>query len=255
MNRVSPDRCCSTRVSKIEPPSEQANIRVVGNDTVSVSGKVPTAIPSSSYSHNVIPVGPPLSLSGPQWTGPLHDRGELEAMRQEAEARGWLGHDFDIENPYSGAGSSGESSNSDSVVYHEPGARLLEGVASSEIWEGVSEAADGQEEKRRARPSLARTKKSAPLPLGELLGIMVDEADARLPPGFIAVDRVGRHLASNPARDKLIAALRAGGFAASRCHLDPRSLRTSARMVDILGVCQDALGIKVRPDSTFALLQ
>jgi tRNA G26 N,N-dimethylase Trm1 len=31
-----------------------------------------------------------LVLSGPMWTGPLHDREELEAMQQEAESRGWL---------------------------------------------------------------------------------------------------------------------------------------------------------------------
>jgi tRNA (guanine26-N2/guanine27-N2)-dimethyltransferase len=34
----------------------------------------------------------PLAVSGPMWTGPLHDRGFVEAMASEAERLGWSGH-------------------------------------------------------------------------------------------------------------------------------------------------------------------
>ncbi|KAF5836780.1 S-adenosyl-L-methionine-dependent methyltransferase [Dunaliella salina] len=39
--------------------------------------------------------GKPLSLSGPIWTGPLHDRDELQSIADEAAARGWQGYSFD----------------------------------------------------------------------------------------------------------------------------------------------------------------
>ena len=235
------NRCChNTRAAQAKPSSvqeDEPSNKAIGDD----AGEGPAVARggSSSGTSVVTPSGgPPLSLSGPQWTGPLHDREELEAMRQEAEARGWLGHDFVIDSPYAGSRGPSSATNTDQGA--------IDGVVPGTVMDNVAK------EPRAKKPSLARTKKSAPLPLGDLLGVLIDEADARLPPGFIAVDRVGRHLASNPGRDKLIAALRAGGFAASRCHLDPRALRTNARMVDILRACQDSLGIRVRPDSPFA---
>lgn len=39
--------------------------------------------------------GTPLVLSGPMWTGPLHNVEDLLEMRQEAERRGWQGHGVD----------------------------------------------------------------------------------------------------------------------------------------------------------------
>ncbi|GLC35987.1 hypothetical protein PLESTF_001246700 [Pleodorina starrii] len=39
----------------------------------------------------------PLVLSGPLWTGPLHDEGELRAMAAEANRRGWTGFGLDAE--------------------------------------------------------------------------------------------------------------------------------------------------------------
>lgn len=100
-------------------------------------------------------------------------------------------------------------------------------------------------------PPLSRTKKNSPSALGDLLDLLIEESDVRLPPGYTALDRVGRQLASNPGRDKLVAELRARGFAAARCHLDARAFRTDARMVDILRACHMGLGIKIRPNSPF----
>lgn len=58
-------------------------------------------------------------------------------------------------------------------------------------------------------------------PLEELLEVMLEEADPLLPPGFFSIDKsVARRLERPPPRDGLIAALRAEGFAAARCHLE-----------------------------------
>jgi tRNA (guanine26-N2/guanine27-N2)-dimethyltransferase len=42
----------------------------------------------------------PLCVSGPMWTGPLHDRAFVEAMASEAAARGWEGHAVPLDSPY-----------------------------------------------------------------------------------------------------------------------------------------------------------
>lgn len=34
---------------------------------------------------------PPLALSGPMWTGPLHNTGDIRAMQSVAAAKGWAG--------------------------------------------------------------------------------------------------------------------------------------------------------------------
>jgi hypothetical protein len=82
-------------------------------------------------------------------------------------------------------------------------------------------------------------------PLEELLAIMLEEADPRLPPGTFSLDAaVARHLGAPPARDGLLAALRAAGFAAARSHLDPRDVRTDACMADLLRVAEAKLGAR-----------
>lgn len=53
-------------------------------------------------------------------------------------------------------------------------------------------------------------------PLQDMLQIMLEESDARLPPGFIMVDTLGKYCTSYPSRDKLIAELKSRGFAAAR---------------------------------------
>eukprot|EP00955_Chlamydomonas_euryale_P014575 156595-Chlamydomonas_euryale.AAC.1 len=164
-----------------------------------------------------------LSLSGPMWTGPLHDASALCAIRAEAEARGWLGHDFGIDSPHAG-GVPGSTSNS--------GARAAAAPPAS--------------------PRLSRSKKNAPRALGELLDVMLEEAEPRLPPGFLPLASVAKHVSASPARDKLLFALRARGHAAGRCHLDARAIRTDAPMVDVVDVCVDALGLSVREHSPFA---
>ena len=58
-------------------------------------------------------------------------------------------------------------------------------------------------------------------PLEDLLDVLLEEADPRLPPGFFSIDdSVARRMARPPPRDALIAALREEGFAAARCHLE-----------------------------------
>ncbi|EFJ44766.1 hypothetical protein VOLCADRAFT_42766, partial [Volvox carteri f. nagariensis] len=54
----------------------------------------------------------------------------------------------------------------------------------------------------------------------DLLEVLIEEADPRLPPGFFSIDAsVARRLARPPPRDALITVLRQEGFAAARCHL------------------------------------
>jgi tRNA G26 N,N-dimethylase Trm1 len=57
-------------------------------------------------------------------------------------------------------------------------------------------------------------------PLQELLELLVEEGDPALPPWFLPVDLLAQHLAACPSRDKLIGALRARGYAATRCHVE-----------------------------------
>ncbi|GAX75602.1 hypothetical protein CEUSTIGMA_g3046.t1 [Chlamydomonas eustigma] len=151
---------------------------------------------------------PALVLSGPMWTGPLHDREEVVAMQQEAESRGWL-------NPCSTAET-------------DPTDFQLAGQV------GVN-----------------RTKRHKNTSLAELLEIMKDEADGALPPGYLAMDTIGKQLVSNPSRARVMEALKAHGFVATRSHLEPKSIRTNARMQDILKVCKESLGIGVRQNSEF----
>jgi tRNA G26 N,N-dimethylase Trm1 len=60
-------------------------------------------------------------------------------------------------------------------------------------------------------------------PLEELLDLLWEESDPRLPPWFMPVDGLAQHLSSCPSRDKLIAALRQAGFAACRSHVEVRA--------------------------------
>ncbi|GLI68777.1 hypothetical protein VaNZ11_013268 [Volvox africanus] len=143
------------------------------------------------------PTGIQLVLSGPLWTGPLHDAAELQAMAAEAASRGWTGFGLDA-----------------AATPH-----LQNRVKSS----------------RNVRP------------LEELLEVLLEEADPRLPPGFFSIDEsVARRLVRPPSRDGLIAALRQEGFAAARCHLEARAFRTNACMVDVLRVAEERLGIPRR---------
>lgn len=76
---------------------------------------------------------------------------------------------------------------------------------------------------------------------------MLEESDEQLPPGYIPLDTLGRYLKAYPPRDKLIAELRAMGFAAARCHLDAKSFRTSASLQQIVTASMN-IGIALRPD-------
>ncbi|KXZ56434.1 hypothetical protein GPECTOR_1g389 [Gonium pectorale] len=102
---------------------------------------------------------------------------------------------------------------------------------------------------KAATPHLQQRAKSSRnvRPLEELLSVLLEEADPRLPPGFFSIDdSVVRRMARPPPRDALIAALREEGFAAARCHLEARAFRTNACMEDILRVAERRLGIPRR---------
>lgn len=135
--------------------------------------------------------GTPLVLSGPMWTGPLHDAEEVAAMAQEARDRGWTGF----------GGPVGD-----------------------------------------------RTKASRNVrPLEELLEVLAEEADPRLPPGSLHLDGgLARRLARAPPRDALIAALREEGYAAARCHLEARAIRTDACVLEVVRVAEERLGMPRR---------
>lgn len=75
-------------------------------------------------------------------------------------------------------------------------------------------AADG-----KAWASAARSKKNMPRPLQEVLSVLQEEAQEGLPVGYITMDTIAKHAGKGavPSRDKLLEALRAAGFVASRC--------------------------------------
>lgn len=73
-------------------------------------------------------------------------------------------------------------------------------------------------------------------PLEELLQLFWEEADEKLPPWYVHVDTIARRLDRSPSRDEVIEALRGAGFAACRCHVDQKAIRTDARMEQIVEV-------------------
>lgn len=141
----------------------------------------------------------PLVLSGPMWTGPLHDAAEIEAIAAEAAALGWTGYGLEVSS--SAAGTAGLK---------------------------------------------VRSKRSSVRPLQELLDIMKEEADSRLPPGYFHMDLLAAGLASCPSRADVIAALKQTGWAAARCHLETKAFRTDASLQQVMEVCGSVLGIPLR---------
>jgi hypothetical protein len=67
-----------------------------------------------------------------------------------------------------------------------------------------------------AGDGVRRTKKGTSRGLGDTLAVMLEECDPRLPPGFVSVNTLGKHLAAHPRRDALLEQLRAQGCAAAR---------------------------------------
>jgi tRNA (guanine26-N2/guanine27-N2)-dimethyltransferase len=135
-----------------------------------------------------------VSISGPMWTGQLHNLTDLMAMQAEANAKGWT---------------------EDNLL--SPG-------------------------------STKKTKKSnAIASLGPLLEMMLHEADERLHPAYYTLAQLSLLLTSTPPRDKLIAALRLRGHSACLSHLEPRAIRTSARIPALLQCCTEDLGLGMRP--------
>ena len=162
-------------------------------------------------------------LAGPMWLGPLHDGAFVDAMTAEAERRGWC------------------------LLPEEAGEkrgrrRRQAAAAGDDDAGGGAEGARVRAAERDARLFYTgRASRTNPqLPLAELLAVMREEADARLPPLYVTSEALGRRLARCPPRDGLIAALRARGWAASRCQLERRALRTDAPMEEVVRVAAEA---------------
>ncbi|KAJ9508670.1 hypothetical protein QJQ45_027967, partial [Haematococcus lacustris] len=158
----------------------------------------------------------PLVLSGPLWTGPLHCAKVVGEMEQEAARRGWNGHSWSTSGSAAtpDAGEPGAQPGSPPTTHATPGSR-----------------------KHKARP------------LEALLALLLEESDPRLPPGFLPLDVLGRHLVRFPQRDQLIQQLRDAGFAAARCHLDDKALRTNASFQACMAAAR-SLGIAAREDDS-----
>ena len=142
------------------------------------------------------------------WLGPLHDGAFVAAMEAEAGRRGWL-----VEEPRQRRAGNSDGDSLDVIAVAERDARLYTGRVS------------------RTNPQL---------PLAELLSVMRDEANPKLPPLFVESERLGRLLTRVPPRDALITALRERGWSASRCQLERRALRTDAPMAEVLRVAEEA---------------
>ena len=165
-------------------------------------------------------------LAGPMWLGPLHDGEFVAAMASEAERCGWIG-----------AGA-------DEQARHKEEA---EGDAAAGSAAATTAAASASAERVRAAERDAKafytgrvSRNNPQLPLAELLAVMAEESDPRLPPLYFATDeRLARRLTRCPPRDALIAALRRRGWAAARCQLERRALRTDAPLEEVLRVCEE----------------
>ncbi|KAL6762976.1 S-adenosyl-L-methionine-dependent methyltransferase [Haematococcus lacustris] len=163
----------------------------------------------------------PLVLSGPLWTGPLHCAKVVGEMQQEAARRGWNGHSWS---------TSGSSAVPDA---------------------GERGAQPGSPPTTHAQLATPGSRKHKARPLEALLALLLEESDPRLPPGFLPLDVLGRHLVRFPQRDQLIQQLRDAGFAAARCHLDDKALRTNASFQACMAAAR-SLGIAAREDDSFA---
>eukprot|EP00798_Chlamydomonas_sp_ICE-L_P014037 gene14037-19974_t len=97
------------------------------------------------------------------------------------------------------------------------------------IVEGESERR-GVEAGSSSATVLVRSKKNMPKKLEGLLATLLEEAEPQLPPGFLTLASVAKHLSQHPSRDKLINELQARGFSACLSHIETRALRTNARM-------------------------
>jgi tRNA (guanine26-N2/guanine27-N2)-dimethyltransferase len=150
-------------------------------------------------------------LAGPMWLGPLHDGAFVDAMVAEAERRGWLSRDG--------------------------GGRPKAGEADGPTTSARLRAAE-RDAKTFYTGRVSRT--NPQLPLAELLAVMREEADERLPPLYLTSEFLGRRLARCPPRDGLIAALRERGWVAARCQLERRALRTDAPLAEVMRVAGEA---------------
>lgn len=69
---------------------------------------------------------------------------------------------------------------------------------------------------------------------------MLQESTPGLLPWYVTVDHIAQRagLPQPPKRDELIAALRAQGLAAARSHAEPRGIKTSGSVAEVVRVAQ-----------------
>ena len=139
-----------------------------------------------------------MAVSGPLWTGPLHDAAAVQRLAREADEVDWCG----------------------------------ERDASSLVREY-----DDDERRIKETPS-ASSPKGQKASARELLAAFAAEADPALPPFYRRTDelaRAGRGLKYGiPPLDAWIAELQRQGFAACRSHVDARGLKSNAPLDDVV---------------------
>ena len=139
-----------------------------------------------------------MAVSGPLWTGPLHDAAAVQRLAREADEVDWCG----------------------------------EKDASSLVRE------DDDDERRKKETPSASSPKGQKASARELLAAFAAEADPALPPFYRRTDelaRAGRGLKYGiPPLDAWIAELQRQGFAACRSHVDARGLKSNAPLDDVV---------------------
>lgn len=221
----------------------------------------------------------PMVLSGPMWTGPLHSQPFLEAMAAEAAVRGWTGLGLDPRSPHIVRRSKNNGQRPLEELLVGPLGWGGGGAVGCCCGVGVGMACDiggcsravrvpyGPHTCQQAPASLVNGFQALLLPLQQPLvacaaqpvspptsslpshalvdtyqALLTEEADSRLHPWYTPIELLHQHLNCTPSRDALIAALRARGFAASRCHVENRALRSNASVAQMVAVAVEVLG-------------
>ncbi|XP_043705520.1 tRNA (guanine(26)-N(2))-dimethyltransferase, partial [Telopea speciosissima] len=128
-------------------------------------------------------VSPALVVSGPLWTGPLHNGDYVTEMLNLAGQWKW---------------TSGRGTN------------------------------------------FSTEKKGRGTDLEKLLKQMIDESDPKLPFGFIKLDEIGRRAKMNtPSLSTLMSALQKEGYAVSRSHIAPSSIKTNCPMTMCIQIARE----------------
>ncbi|CAD6272357.1 unnamed protein product [Miscanthus lutarioriparius] len=81
--------------------------------------------------------------------------------------------------------------------------------------------------------------------LEKLLGMMIEESDPRLPPGYIRLDEISRRAKVNsPPLGTLINSLRKEGFSACRSHIGANTIKTNCPIASCINVARDIRNLR-----------